>query len=166
MPVQGPQWSEYLSCPVCKQEFEVRKYSFYTSAINGQNKPGNNFCVAGNKEASGVPGMRAHRVPDMPRLPADAAVPLRQHPHRRLQPRCVAGQHRTPSAHREWGGASQVIRGFRPNMFDTLDPQVPSPANRTGTGGGGAIPSCAQVDPQSLTPTNFPPGALRSWLSS
>ena len=23
MPVQGPQWSEYLSCPVCKQEFEV-----------------------------------------------------------------------------------------------------------------------------------------------
>ena len=37
MPVQGPQWSEYLSCPVCKQEFEVRKYSFYTSAINGQN---------------------------------------------------------------------------------------------------------------------------------
>ena len=41
-------------------------------------------------------------------------------------------------------------------MFDTLDPQVPSPANRTGTGGGGAIPSCTQVDPQSLTATNFP----------
>ena len=25
MPVQTPQWSEYLSCPVCQNEFEVRK---------------------------------------------------------------------------------------------------------------------------------------------
>lgn len=25
MPVQGPQWSDYLSCPVCKQEFETTK---------------------------------------------------------------------------------------------------------------------------------------------
>ena len=24
MPVQAPQWSEYLSCPVCQNEFEVR----------------------------------------------------------------------------------------------------------------------------------------------
>ena len=23
MPVQAPQWSEYLSCPVCQNEFEV-----------------------------------------------------------------------------------------------------------------------------------------------
>ena len=102
MPVQGPQWSEYLSCPVCKQEFEVRR------AVKKQS--GNNFCVTGNKEAAGVPGMWTHGVPDMPRLPADAAVPLRQHPHRRLQPRCTPRQHRTPSAHWEWGGASQVLR--------------------------------------------------------
>ena len=33
MPVQGPQWSEYLSCPVCRQEFEVR-YRY----ITGRNK--------------------------------------------------------------------------------------------------------------------------------
>jgi RING finger/CCCH-type zinc finger protein len=25
MPVQAPQWSEYLSCPVCQNEFEAQK---------------------------------------------------------------------------------------------------------------------------------------------
>ena len=25
MPVQAPQWSEYLCCPVCQNEFEVKK---------------------------------------------------------------------------------------------------------------------------------------------
>ena len=117
MPVQGPQWSEYLSCPVCKQEFEVRR--------TVKKQSGNNFCVTGNKEAAGVPGMWTHGVPDMPRLPADAAVPLRQHPHRRLQPRCVAGQHRTPSAHRERGGARQVIRLSEDSVQTCLTRLIP-----------------------------------------
>ena len=45
MPVQGPQWSEYLSCPVCKQEFEVRKYS-----INGQNNQATIFVLQATKK--------------------------------------------------------------------------------------------------------------------
>ncbi len=28
MPVQTPQWSEFLSCPVCQNEFEVSVFDF------------------------------------------------------------------------------------------------------------------------------------------
>ena len=167
MPVQGPQWSEYLSCPVCKQEFEVRR--------TVKKQSGNNFCVTGNKEAAGVPGMWTHGVPDMPRLPADAAVPLRQHPHRRLQSRCTSSQHRAPSAHREWGGASQVL-GLLEDLIQVcvtyfihryrvlpteLQPEEVEPYRLALR-----LTQLSSMNLSSHTSNFPPPGVWRSWLYS
>ena len=99
---------------------------------------GNNFCVTGNKEAASVAGMRSHGVQNLPGLAADAPVPVRQHPHRRLQSRRTARQHSSAPAHREWRGASQVL-----NLTSKKNPNLPHCRYR-------ALPT--ELDPGEVEP--------------